>query len=145
MAVYSFIKLSRKILHWKWYKDENTFRVWINLLLRASIKDRKFKTTNLHRGEAIISLNDLADDLGVSKQEARTAIMHLKQTGEIETFKRNGYTIIKISKYDEYQSSIEQEQKKPNKAEKQEEYDPFNPFSNETAEEREERIRLLRR
>ena len=34
-----FIKLHRKILKWEWYDEPNTMRLFIHLLLTASIED----------------------------------------------------------------------------------------------------------
>ena len=38
----TFIKLDRNIRSWRWYKDPNTMRVFIDLLLDANISDRDF-------------------------------------------------------------------------------------------------------
>ena len=48
------------------------------------------------------SHKSLHSNLGLSIQEIRTAITHLKSTGEITTQGTNNHTIISVCNYDDY-------------------------------------------
>ena len=101
----TWIKLDRNILQWRWYQDSNTFRVFVHLLLTANIKDNDFKTETIHRGELVGSIGNIAELLGMSYDQARTALTHLKQTNEITITRRPKYLVISIVNYDKYQAS----------------------------------------
>ena len=60
------------------------------------------------RGELITTLPSLAQELGFSVQNIRTALKHLEMTGEISERKTNRYRIIKVNNYDKYQASVQQ-------------------------------------
>ena len=51
MAKTTYIKLDRNILNWRWYKDANTFRLFIHLLLKANIRDHDFEHVTIRRGD----------------------------------------------------------------------------------------------
>lgn len=99
----SFIKLNRKILNWRWYQDANTMRVFIHLLLKANYKDNDFEKTSVKRGQLITSQSHLAEDLKISVKNVRTALEHLKSTGEVAVQTTAKYSIITINNYNEYQ------------------------------------------
>lgn len=107
----TYIKLYRKFLEWKWYQDSNTKLVFIHLLICAEWKDVKRKGVDLKRGQCLVSEASLADDLGMSRQEIRTALKHLISTSEITkestrvitNGKTSIMTLITIEKYSHYQ------------------------------------------
>ncbi len=101
----TYIKLNRSILDWGWYKDANTFRVFIHLLLKANIKDHSFETITVHRGELVTSYQSLADKLHLSEKQIRTAIQHLDKTGEIKRKRYSKYQVITVVNYSKYQDS----------------------------------------
>ena len=100
----TFIKLDRKILSWRWYKNANTFRVFLHLLLEANIIDIEFENIVVKRGEKVSSYEKIALDLGLTVQQTRTAILHLKSTGELTTKKYPKFQVFSIVNYDLYQS-----------------------------------------
>lgn len=99
-----WIILHRKITKWEWYKDINTKTVFLHLLLTANIKPAKYKGFLVNRGELITSLTDLAEKTGLSKTRVRTALEHLKSTGEITDKTTNKFRVITITNYAEYQN-----------------------------------------
>lgn len=100
----TFIKLDRNIIKWRWYKNANTMRVFLHLLITANVTDCNFETITVHRGQRIISYPNLAKELDMTQMEVRTAIKHLKLTGELTGSAMPKYTIITISNYNDYQS-----------------------------------------
>lgn len=100
----TFIKLNRNILNWRWYKNSNTFRLFVHLLLTANIKENNFEMVTIHRGELATSIDKLAKALELTPQQIKTAISHLKLTGEITSRSTSKFTIISIKNYDVYQA-----------------------------------------
>jgi len=99
----TFIKLDRNILQWRWYQDTNTKAVFLHLLLTANIKPHGFKTDTIKRGQLATSIGHIAKSLGITYNQARTALEHLKETKEITTITRPKYLVISITNYDKYQ------------------------------------------
>lgn len=99
-----YIKLNRKILNWGWYSNPCARDLFIHCLLKANWKDGVWQGTEYKRGEFITSLPSLSRELGFSIQQIRTAINHLKSTGELTDRSFNKFRVITVVKYDEYQS-----------------------------------------
>ena len=97
--------LHRKILGWEWYMDINTCRLFIHMLLKANWKDGKFRGTTVPRGSFVSSLYKLSEETKLKKREIRTAIAHLKTTGELTVRTTNKYSVFTIQNYDLYQSN----------------------------------------
>ena len=98
-----FVKIDRKITSWRWYQDNNTFRVFFHLIITANYEDREFETLTIKRGQKVTSYTSLADETGLSVQNVRTAINHLKSTGEITVNSHAKFSIITIKNYNQYQ------------------------------------------
>lgn len=117
MLEFGWIKLSRKITKWRWYKDGNTFRLFMHLILTANHEDCDFETITIHRGQRAASRRTLSQETGMSEQEIKTAIKHLISTNEITSVSTRKYTIFTINNYNTYQiatSTITNDQPTPN-------------------------------
>ena len=101
----NYIKISRTILEWGWYGDINTKVLFLHMLLKANWKDGNFKGTTIPRGSLVSSIKKLSDETSLSEREVRTAISHLKTTGEVTSKSYNKYTVFTVKNYDLYQSS----------------------------------------
>jgi len=99
----TFVRIWRGITEWAWYQDGNTVRVFLHLIIKANIKDNEFKGIIIRRGQTAISQLTIAEQLGISRQNVRTAINHLKATNTITIEKKGKHSIITINNYDEYQ------------------------------------------
>lgn len=99
-----FITLDRKILDWEWYGDINTKCLFIHLLLTVNHEDKKWHGIEIKRGQRIASYATLASELCLSLRSIRTALKHLKSTGEVASESTNRYTLITVENYDLYQS-----------------------------------------
>ena len=95
----TYIKLFRKMLKWEWYKDTNTTRVFLHILLRANYKPSKYKGFDIDAGECVFGRKQWAEDLGLTEQQVRTAINHLKSTNEITIRTTNKFSIVKVEKW----------------------------------------------
>ena len=103
----TWIKLNRSILNWSWYTESNTMRLFIHLLLKANVRDGKFYDVEVKRGDVVTSYQKLAEELGLHACQIRTAINHLKRTGEITVRTTSKFSVISIPKYDEYQDATQ--------------------------------------
>jgi len=103
----TYIKLDRKIIGWEWYKDVATFKVFVHLLLKASYRETAFMGVRIHRGCAVASYKSLAEETGLGIGQVRTALGHLKKTGEIEATHHRTFSVYKIVNYAEYQNCKE--------------------------------------
>ena len=98
-----FILLHRKITEWEWYSNPNTFRVFLHCLLMANFTDGRFEGQEIKRGQFVTSLPSLSKQTCLSVQQVRTALDHLKSTGEITDISTSKYRVITVVKYDDYQ------------------------------------------
>lgn len=104
-----WIKLSRKILDWRWYHDANTMRLFIHLLLKANINDHGFERETIHKGELATSYATLADELNMSRKQVRTALEKLKDTGEVAVRRHSRFLVISMPNYAFYQGGGQSE------------------------------------
>ncbi len=100
-----FIRLPRSILRWRWYKNPNTLKVYLHLLLSANYTDSDYEGVHLCRGQLITGRESLARDTGLTPQQVRTALDHLKATNDITVKATRKYSIITVNSYDEAQES----------------------------------------
>ena len=101
----NWIKLNRSMLKWEWYDDVNTKAVFLHALLKANYEDGAYRGHKLCPGDVVFGRKKWAEQLGMSEQQVRTAIDHLKETGEISTIKTtNRFTILRIENWTLYQS-----------------------------------------
>ena len=98
-----WIKLHRQILEWEWYSDNNCFRVFLHLLLKANHKEKRFKGIELKVGSIVTSRDLLARETGLSSQQVRTALNKLISTNEITSVTSSQGTILQIVSYEKYQ------------------------------------------
>jgi len=98
-----FIKVHRKLVQWGWYQDYVVKDLFLHLLLTSSFKDSEWMGRTIRRGQLVTSYGNLANTLGFSVQQIRTAINKLKSTGEITTESTNRFTIITVVNWEKYQ------------------------------------------
>lgn len=108
MMAKRFIKLYEQIVNWEWFQHPNTLALFIYLLLKANYKDGNFQGRTIQRGQLVTSLPKIATGTGLTIRQTRTALEHLKSTGEVTDESSNQYRIITIVKYDDYQSSTDE-------------------------------------
>lgn len=99
----TFVKIDRNIMRWRWYRNANTFRVFIHLLLNANVTDRDFEGITIRRGQLATSQASLASALGLTVKQIRTAIEHLKETGEVAVTQYPKFSVITVISYSMYQ------------------------------------------
>ena len=108
MNATGFILLFRQITEWEWYQNPNTFRVFLHCLLMANYTDGRFEGKEIKRGQFVTSLPSLSKQTKLSIQQVRTALDHLKSTGEITDRIFPKYRVITVVKYNDYQDDNRQ-------------------------------------
>lgn len=103
-----YVKISRSIMEWRWYKDANTFRLFFHLIAKANYAEKPWNDIVIHRGEFVTSYAALSADLGLTVKEVRSALGKLKRTGEVASTSTSKYTVISIKNYDLYQTEGKQ-------------------------------------
>lgn len=98
-----YIKLHRSLLSWEWYDDPNTLRVFLHLLLTVNHEPKKWHGRDINCGQRVCSLSKLALETKLSVQSVRTAIKHLKSTGELTHETTPEYSLFTVNNYNRYQ------------------------------------------
>ena len=103
MIVKGFVKIDRKITKWRWYKDTSTFKIFLHLILTANYEDREFEDIVIKRGQRVASIRSLAAESGLTEKYVRTAIKHIKATGEVARLPTPKYNVFTVVNYEKYQ------------------------------------------
>lgn len=99
-----FIKINRKMLKWGWYDVPATKVVFLDLLLHANWEPGEYHGVPVGVGEVVFGRKKCAKRNGLSERQVRTALDHLRESGEISTSKTtNRFTVLKIEKWTFYQ------------------------------------------
>ena len=93
----NYIKVSRSLLDWCWYHDVNTCRLFIHMLLRVNWKKGYFGEEVIERGSFVSSISKLSAETGLSEREVRTALEHLKKTGEVTCNRHAKYSVYTVA------------------------------------------------
>lgn len=96
------IKINRDILDWGWYKDVNAKSLFFHCILKANQEDRIIRGIEVPAGSFISSVTTLVSETGMSEKAIRTAMQHLKKTGELSVKSTNKYSIITVNNYNCY-------------------------------------------
>lgn len=97
-----FITLNRALLDWRWYSDIKTTRVFVHLILTANYEDHGFREITVKRGQRIFTYSGLEREINLSVSEIRTALEHLKVSGDVTIESNNMYSIITIVSYEKF-------------------------------------------
>lgn len=98
-----FIILNRKFENWEWSSSPNMVAVFIRCLLKANYKDLRFQGHEVPRGSFVLSQESFAKECGLSRQQLRTCLKKLEETGEITRKSTSKFTIISVCNYCKYQ------------------------------------------
>lgn len=102
-----FIKLHRKLVRWGWYTNYVVKDVFLHCLLSASHKDFEWQGQTIKKGQFVTGRKQLANDLGFSEQQIRSALKKLESTQELTIKTTNKYSIITVNNWEDYQCSDE--------------------------------------
>ena len=105
-----FALLHRKIMDVPFYKDAEAAHLWVHLLLRANHEQTLVSTdvgdVICERGEFITGRNTLAMETDLTADRVKSLLRKFQNLGMITTKSNNRFTVLKVVKYDEYQSNF---------------------------------------
>lgn len=81
------------------------------MLCKANWKDAYFQGEKIERGSFVSSIGKLSVETNLTEREIRTAIKHLKSTGEVTSRATNKYSVFTVNNYNLYQSIYKQNDK----------------------------------
>lgn len=96
------------MLDWEWFSDTNTAHFFQYCLLAANTTEKEWRGIVIERGAFISSIPNMSKITGLSIQQTRTAIAHLKSTCEITCESTHSYTKINVCNYEKYQLNIKE-------------------------------------
>ena len=97
-----YFPLWRKIVDWGWYKEGNTVRVFIHLLLKTNREKKDYMGHEILPGQCVTGRKNLSQELGLSEQQIRTALRHLKATNEVTIMSTPKFSVITLNNYFKY-------------------------------------------
>jgi uncharacterized phage protein (TIGR02220 family) len=100
-----WVKLHRKFNDWEWKTSPKHIAVFIDLLINANHKDRKYRGDIVKKGQLTTSYDAISKRTGVSIQSIRTVLKDLKSTNEVTHKSTRHYSIITICNWDNYQDT----------------------------------------
>lgn len=98
-----FVRDYRSTIDWEWFTDVNTAHLWEYIRLRVNYEPSKFKGIEIKRGQMLESIATISKQTGLTYKQVRTALNHLKKTGEIECQRAIYGMLITVIKYDIFQ------------------------------------------
>jgi len=100
------IKLHRKIVDWRWFKEPNTVVVWLAILANAEWR----KKAELKPGQWFTTVKEICEITGLNPQQVRTALNHLTNglTNEITIKSTNKGSLITVENWRFYQMNPRQ-------------------------------------
>lgn len=98
-----WIKLHRSIMDWEWYEDQNTFRLFLHILLTANHADKNWRGIMIKKGQKLTSQLKLSEQTGLTRQQVRTCLNRLESTNEITMQSTAQNTMITVLQWDKYQ------------------------------------------
>ncbi len=108
MAYNGFVKIYRQLLDWEWYSDHNACRVFVHILLKANYKESRYRGCVIPAGSLVAGRIELAQQVGLTEQQTRTALNKLKSTNEITIKSTNNFSIISITNWKTFQGDNHQ-------------------------------------
>ncbi len=99
-----WIKLHRSLLEWEWYDDINVRLTFIHCLMSANYEDKKWQGTIIKRGTFVTGRDVLANEIGISVRQVRTALTKLKSTNDLTIKTTSKGTLVAVVKYNKFQA-----------------------------------------
>ena len=103
-----WIKLHRGLLNWDWADSPREMSLFVHLLLRANHKPTTWRGTEIGAGQLLTGRKQLSSWTGLTEQQIRTSLKHLKSTNELTIKSTKNYSIISIVNWDKYQGGNHQ-------------------------------------
>ena len=102
-----YVRLYRSLLEWEWFQDSPTLHVFLFLLLSACFRPIRHAGVELAPGQLITSYSSICARTGLTLAQVRTALRHLKSTGEITQQTTSSFSIITLTNFSRWQTALE--------------------------------------
>ncbi|MDE6728394.1 MAG: hypothetical protein K2J80_10725 [Oscillospiraceae bacterium] len=109
MVENGFVKLPRNITQKSWFKEQNTLQLYIVLLLNAAFKDIERDGYTIRAGQYVTSRSKLMEMTRLTERQTKTAIAHLKASGDISVESNTKFSIITLNNYQCQPSDVRRE------------------------------------
>ena len=97
MTSYNFLKLPKYITARYWFVKPTSIQLYVYLLSQATYLEKtKINNIVLNKHQILTSSKALESALKLTSREVRTALEHLKKTGDSEMITTNKYSIITL-------------------------------------------------
>lgn len=96
MSGSGWMKFPRCFAKWRWSRDHKMNTLLIHLMNNASVCDDYVGNDVIHRGQLVVTREQICKETGLSIQEYRTRIKRLILAGKITLISTNEHTIITI-------------------------------------------------
>jgi len=100
-----WIKLHRSLKDWEWYSDINATRLLTHLLISVNYTDKKWKGRLIKAGSMAFSWDTLGSELGLTRQQLRTAMSKLESSKEVTRKLTGSYQLVTLCKWEELQDT----------------------------------------
>ncbi len=98
-----WIKLHRKFAEWEWKTSPKHVTIFLDLLLQANHKDKKYRGTDIGKGQLTTSYDAISKRTGTSIRNVRTVLKDLISTHEVTYQSMRHFSIITICNWCSYQ------------------------------------------
>ncbi len=106
-----YVKLHRKLLDSRVWKNDKLFKLWVYCLLKATHRPCWVEVTTgrgktevlLQPGQFIFGSKKTANDLGQKWQSTYKRLVKLKNMGNLKTQNKTHYTLVTVCNWDIYQ------------------------------------------
>jgi hypothetical protein len=98
-----WIKIHRKFQNWEWRDSPKHVAVFLDLLLEANHKDKKYRGMTIKAGSLTTSYSKISERTGVSYKSVRTVLKDLISTQEVAYKNCKQYSMISIVNWESYQ------------------------------------------
>ena len=99
-----WIKIHRSLLQWEWFQKPDMVQLFMYLLLKANVEDRKWQGIDVKRGQVVTSVATICRDLSLSTKKIRNCLEHLKNSQVVSIKTTNKFSVITICNYATYQA-----------------------------------------
>lgn len=100
-----YVKLSREIRDWEYFKDGNCMKVLIYLLVHAKYKPETYGGYNFEVGDVRFTYPELEKACGITYNQARDAIRKIKTTGILTVKSTPKFSVGSLKKWAFQQST----------------------------------------
>ena len=100
-----WIKIHRKFQDWEWRSSAKHVSVFLDLLLEANHKAKRYRGIEINAGQLTTSYQAISERTKISVRGVRTVIKDLKTTSEVTHENMRHFSLITITNWDQYQLS----------------------------------------